>query len=86
MVSDTPCVSLFVFDEVAAEQVSEAIVVPVSPVPKRGWYQWCDSAVLAVGNLVVNGFRHFSKVMEISKFKNGYNFENIWKRSCCSLL
>ena len=57
-VAETPCVSLFVVDqvlEVATEQVSEARFVskfpvsgvPISLAPKRGWYQWCDRAALA---------------------------------------
>jgi len=81
-------VSLFVVDEVevTAEQVSEAIVVPIFPVPKRSWYQWCDGAALAVGKLIVNGIRYFLKVMKFLNSKKGYNFENIWKRSCFSLL
>jgi hypothetical protein len=33
--------------------------VPISIAPKRGWYQWCDGAALAVGNLIVNGIRYF---------------------------
>jgi len=44
--------------------VSEAIVVPISPVPQRGLCQWCDGAALTVGNLVVNGIRYFLKVMK----------------------
>jgi len=86
--ADTPCISLFVVDEVevGAKHVSEAIVLPFSSVPKRGGYQWFDSAALAVGNLIVSGIRYFSKSDEMSKFNKGYNFENTWKRSCCSLL
>jgi hypothetical protein len=76
--ADTPCVSLFVVDEVevAPEQASETIAVP-----KRGWYQWCDGAALAVGNLIVNGIRYFFIVMKFLNSERGYDFENIWKRS-----
>jgi hypothetical protein len=59
VVPNTPCMSVFVVPEVVTEQVSEAIVVPNFPAPKRGWYQWCDGAALAVGNLIVNGIRYF---------------------------
>ena len=54
VVAEAPCVALEV---VAAEQVFEAIdvpVVPVAPAPQRGWTQWCVRAALAVGNMIVN--------------------------------
>ena len=54
VVAETPCVALEV---VAAEQVFEAIVIPVVPVapaPQRGWTRWCVRAALAVGNMIVN--------------------------------
>ena len=54
VVAEAPCVALEV---VAAEQVFEAIVIPVVPVapaPQRGWIQWCVRAALAVGNMIVN--------------------------------
>ena len=54
VVAEAPCVALEV---VAAEQVFEAIVIPVVPVapaPQRGWTQWCVRAALAVGNMIVN--------------------------------
>ena len=54
VVAEVPCVALEV---VAAEQVFEAIVIPVVPVapaPQRGWTQWCVRAALAVGNMIVN--------------------------------
>jgi hypothetical protein len=53
VVAEAPCVALEV---VAAEQVFEAIVIPVVPVapaPQRGWTQWCVRAALAVGNMIV---------------------------------
>ena len=86
-VADKSGVSLFTIDEmdVASEQVSDDIYVPIFPVPKRGWYRWCDSAALAVGNLINNGIGYFLSD-EISKFKKVYNFENIWKISCFNLL
>jgi len=75
-VTDKHCVSLFVVDEVdvAAEQVSEAIVAPIFPVSKRGWYQWFDGAALAVGIPISNGVRYFLKSDEISKFRKGLQF------------
>ena len=54
VVAEAPCVTLEV---VAAEQVFEAIVIPVVPVapaPQRGWTRWCVRAALAVGNMIVN--------------------------------
>ena len=54
VVAEAPCVALEV---VAAEQVFEAIaipVVPVAPAPQRGWTRWCVRAALAVGNMIVN--------------------------------
>ena len=54
VVAEAPCVALEV---VAAEQVFEAIVIPVVPVapaPQRGWTRWCVRAALAVGNMIVN--------------------------------
>ena len=54
VVAEVPCVALEV---VAAEQVFEAIVIPVVPVapaPQRGWTRWCVRAALAVGNMIVN--------------------------------
>ena len=54
VVAEAPCVALEV---VAAEQVFEAIVIPVVPVapaPQRGWTRWCIRAALAVGNMIVN--------------------------------
>jgi hypothetical protein len=54
VVAEAPCVALEV---VAAEQVFEAIVIPVVPVapaPQRGWTQWCVRAALAVCNMIVN--------------------------------
>ena len=54
VVAEVPCVALEV---VAAEQVFEAIVIPVVPVapaPQRGWTRWCVRATLAVGNMIVN--------------------------------
>ena len=54
VVAEAPCVTLQV---VAAEQVFEAIVIPVVPVapaPQRGWTRWCVRAALAVGNMIVN--------------------------------
>jgi hypothetical protein len=54
VVAEAPCVALEV---VAAEQVFEAIaipVVPVAPAPQRGWTLWCVRAALAVGNMIVN--------------------------------
>ena len=54
VVAEAPCVTLEV---VAAEQVFEAIdipVVPVAPAPQRGWTRWCVRAALAVGNMIVN--------------------------------
>ena len=54
VVAEAPCVALEV---VAAEQVFEAIVIPVVPVApalQRGWTQWCVRAALAVGNMIVN--------------------------------
>ena len=54
VVAEAPCVALEV---VAAEQVFEAInipVVPVAPAPQRGWNRWCVRAALAVGNMIVN--------------------------------
>ena len=54
VVAEAPCVALEV---VAAEQVFEAIdipVVPVAPAPQRGWTWWCVRAALAVGNMIVN--------------------------------
>ena len=54
VVAEAPCVALEV---VAAEQVFEAIdipVVPVAPAPQRGWTRWCIRAALAVGNMIVN--------------------------------
>ena len=54
VVAEAPCVALEV---VAAEQVFEAIdipVVPVAPAPQRGWTRWCVRATLAVGNMIVN--------------------------------
>ena len=54
VVAEAPCVTLEV---VAAEQVFEAIVIPVVPVapaPQRSWTQWCVRAALAVGNMIVN--------------------------------
>jgi hypothetical protein len=54
VVAEAPCVAL---EMVAAEQVFEAIdipVVPVAPVPQRGWAWWCVGAALAVGNMIVN--------------------------------
>ena len=54
VVAEAPCVALEV---VAAEQVFEAIVIPVVPVapaPQRGWTQWCVRAALAVSNMIVN--------------------------------
>jgi hypothetical protein len=54
VVAEVPCVALEV---VAAEQVFEAIVIPVvpfAPAPQRGWTQWCVRAALAVGNMIVN--------------------------------
>ena len=54
VVAEAPCVALQV---VAAEQVFEAIVIPVVPVapaPQRGWTRWCVRAALAVGNMIVN--------------------------------
>ena len=56
VVAEAPCVALEV---VAAEQVFEAIaipVVPVAPAPQRGWIRWCVRAALAVGNMIVNVF------------------------------
>ena len=55
VVAEAPCVALEVV--VAAEQVFEAIVIPVVPVapaPQRGWTRWCVRAALAVGNMIVN--------------------------------
>jgi hypothetical protein len=60
--------------EVAAQQVSDTILVL-----KRGWYQWCDGAALALGHLIVNGIRYFFKVMKFLNSERGYNFENVWK-------
>jgi hypothetical protein len=57
-VAEAPCVAL---DVVAAEQVFEAIaipVVPVAPAPQRGWTRWCVRAALAVGNMIPNNFIH----------------------------
>ena len=54
VVAEAPCVALEV---VAAEQVFEAIVIPVVPVapaPQRGWTRWCVRAALAVCNMIVN--------------------------------
>ena len=54
VVAEAPCV---VLEVVAAEQVFEAIdipVVPVAPAPQRGWTRWCVRAALAVGNMIVN--------------------------------
>ena len=54
VVAEAPCVAL---DVVAAEQVFEAIaipVVPVAPAPQRGWTRWCVRAALAVGNMIFN--------------------------------
>ena len=54
VVAEAPCVA---FEVVAAEQVFEAIVIPVVPVapaPQRGWTRWCVRAALAVGNMIVN--------------------------------
>ena len=54
VVAEVPCVTLEV---VSAEQVFEAIdipVVPVAPAPQRGWTLWCVRAALAVGNMIVN--------------------------------
>ena len=54
VVAEAPCVALEV---VAAEQVFEAIdipVVPVAPAPQRGWTRWCFRAALAVCNMIVN--------------------------------
>ena len=54
VVAEAPCDALEV---VAAEQVFEAIVIPVVPVapaPQRGWTRWCVRAALAVGNMIVN--------------------------------
>jgi len=59
VVAEAPCVALEV---VAAEQVFEAIdipVVPVVPAPQRGWAWWCVGAALAVGNMIVNFGRVF---------------------------
>jgi len=57
---------LFVIGEVLEARVVPEVpvpVVPISPAPKRGWYQWCDSAAIAVGILIVNEIRYFSKVI-----------------------
>jgi hypothetical protein len=54
MVAEAPCAAL---ELVVAEQVLEAIdipVVPVAPAPQRGWTLWCIRAALAVGNMIVN--------------------------------
>ena len=54
VIAEAPCV---VLEVVAAEQVFEAIdipVVPVAPAPQRGWTRWCVRAALAVGNMIVN--------------------------------
>jgi hypothetical protein len=53
VVAEAPCVALEV---VAAEQVFEAIVIPVvavAPAPQRGWTRWCVRAALAVGNMTL---------------------------------
>ena len=54
MVGEAPCVALEV---VAVEHVLETIdipVVPVAPVPQRGWTRRFIGAALAVGNMIVN--------------------------------
>jgi hypothetical protein len=54
VVAEAPCVTLEV---VAEEQVFEAIdipVVPIAPVPQRGWAWWCVGAALSVCNMIVN--------------------------------
>ena len=54
VVAEAPCGALEVE---AAEQIFEAIdipVVPVAPAPQRGWTRWCIRAALAVGNMIVN--------------------------------
>jgi hypothetical protein len=54
LVAEAPCGALEVE---AAEQIFEAIdipVVPVAPAPQRGWTRWCIRAALAVGNMIVN--------------------------------
>ena len=54
VVAEAPYVALEV---VVAEQIFEAIdipVVPVAPAPQRGWIRWCVRAALAVGNMIVN--------------------------------
>ena len=54
VVGEAPCVTLEV---VAAEHVLETIdipVVPVAPVPQRGWTRRFIGAALAVSNMIVN--------------------------------
>ena len=54
VLAEAPCVALEV---VAAEQVVEAIeipVVPVAPAPQRGWSRLFVRTALAVGNMIFN--------------------------------
>jgi hypothetical protein len=86
VVAEAPCVALEV---VAEEQVFEAIdipVVPIAPVPQRGWAWWCVGAALSVCNMIVNDRPVFFEGAKFLNSKRGCNFENISERSWFSLL